>query len=126
MKIAVYGICLNEETFVRRFTASARDADLIQIADTGSTDATVRLFEELGVTVKHVRIDPWRFDDARNAALALLPADIDVCVSLDLDQVLTPGWRKALDAAWAPGANRGYYSEIWGRTAQDAPRQFLN
>src|SRR5947199_217080 len=26
MKIAVYGICLNEETFVRRFTASARDA----------------------------------------------------------------------------------------------------
>jgi tetratricopeptide (TPR) repeat protein len=126
MKIAVYGICLNEEMFVERFTASARDADLIQIADTGSTDNTVPLFEGLGVTLTHIRIDPWRFDDARNAALDLLPDDIDICVSLDLDTVLHPGWRKALEAAWLPTVNRVYYSEVWGRTADGAPRRFLN
>ena len=126
MKIAVYGICLNEEKNVERFTASARGADLIQISDTGSTDGTVALFESLGVTVNHIRIKPWRFDDARNAALALLPGDIDVCVSLDLDTVLHPGWREALETAWLPGVNHIYYSEIWGRTADGAPRRFLN
>lgn len=126
MKIAVYGICLNEAKFVKRFTDSARDADLIQIADTGSTDNTVALFESLGVTMKSIRINPWRFDDARNAALALLPSDIDVCISLDLDTVLSPGWRKALEAVWKDGVNRAYYNEIWGRTPDGQPRQFLN
>lgn len=41
MKIAVYAISKNEEQFVERFCNSAKDADLILIADTGSTDGTV-------------------------------------------------------------------------------------
>ncbi len=41
MKIAVYAISKNEEQFVQRFCDSAQDADLILIADTGSTDKTV-------------------------------------------------------------------------------------
>ena len=41
MKIAVYAISKNEEQFVDRFCASAADADVILIADTGSTDGTV-------------------------------------------------------------------------------------
>ena len=126
MKIAVYAICLNEEKFVERFVACAREADLIQVADTGSTDKTVSLLEGLGVEVRHIRIMPWRFDDARNAALALLPDDIDICVSLDLDTVLNTGWRAALEAAWTPGTNRAYYSEIWGRHPDGQPRRFLN
>ena len=40
MKIAVYAISKNEEQFVKRFCESAKDADLILIADTGSTDNT--------------------------------------------------------------------------------------
>jgi hypothetical protein len=40
MKICVYAISKNEEMFVERFCNSAKDADLILIADTGSTDLT--------------------------------------------------------------------------------------
>ena len=126
MKIAVYGICLNEEKNVERFTASARGADLIQISDTGSTDATVALFERLGVSVNHIRIQPWRFDDARNAALALLPDDVDICVSLDLDTVLLPGWRASLEAAWTPGTNLAYYHHITGRRLNGDPIYFVD
>ena len=46
MKIAVYAISKNEEQFVKRFCESAKEADLILIADTGSTDGTVEVAKE--------------------------------------------------------------------------------
>ena len=73
MKIAVYAISKNEEKFVKRFCESAKDADLILIADTGSTDNTAYLAEKHGANVESICITPWRFGDARNAALALVP-----------------------------------------------------
>ena len=97
MKIAVYTIALNEESNVEQWYESAKDADYLLIADTGSTDSTVRIAKKLGIKVANISIKPWRFDDARNAALALLPDDIDMCISLDMDEVLAPGWRKALE-----------------------------
>ena len=93
MKIAVYAICKNEEQFVKRFCESAKEADLILIADTGSTDNTVIEARACGATVYEIAITPWRFDKARDAALALIPRDIDVCIALDLDEMLQPGWR---------------------------------
>jgi glycosyltransferase involved in cell wall biosynthesis len=97
MKIAVYTIALNEEDNIQQWYDSAKDADYLLIADTGSTDKTVRLAKKLGINVIKISIKPWRFDDARQAALASLPTDIDMCVSLDMDEVLAPGWRKALE-----------------------------
>ena len=97
MKIAVYTIALNEEDNVQQWYDSAKDADYLLIADTGSTDKTVRLAKKLGINIVKISIKPWRFDDARNAALASLPDDIDLCISLDMDEVLAPGWRKALE-----------------------------
>ena len=114
MKIAVYAISKNESKHVARFMEAARDADLIMVADTGSTDDTVPLLEEAGALVYDINITPWRFDDARNAALALLPADIDVCVSLDLDEVLQPGWRAEIERVWVPGTTRLRYGFDWG------------
>lgn len=114
MKIAVYAISLNEERFAKRFCESARDADLIFVADTGSTDETVKLLEDGGATVAHISIKPWRFDDARNAALALLPEDFDICVSLDIDEVLQSGWREEIERVWAPGTTRLRYGFDWG------------
>ena len=46
MKIAVYAISKNESHFVKRFCDSAKDADFILIADTGSTDNTVEVARE--------------------------------------------------------------------------------
>jgi glycosyltransferase involved in cell wall biosynthesis len=97
MKIAVYTIALNEESNVQQWHDSAKDADYLLIADTGSTDKTIRLAKKLGINVVKISVKPWRFDDARNAALAVLPADIDICISLDMDEVLAPGWREALE-----------------------------
>jgi glycosyltransferase involved in cell wall biosynthesis len=97
MKIAVYTIAKNEEQFVERWASSAEGADYRFILDTGSTDDTATKARALGVVVATASITPWRFDDARNASLALLPADIDICIALDMDEVLVPGWREHLE-----------------------------
>lgn len=115
MKIIVYAIALNEQKHVKRFCEAAKDADMIVVADTGSTDQTVKLLQDEGVFVHHISIVPWRFDDARNACLALLPQDTDVCVSLDLDEVLQSGWRAEIERVWVPGVtNRMHYGFDWG------------
>ena len=113
LKICVYAISKNEEMFVERFCNSAKDADLILIADTGSTDNTVRLAQKYAV-VRDICITPWRFDDARNAALSLIPKGIDVCVSLDLDEELQPGWREEIERVWTEGTTRLRYKFDWG------------
>ncbi len=126
LKIAVYAICLNEAAFVRRFMESTAGADLVSVADTGSTDGTPERLAELGAVVHRIRIDPWRFDDARNATLALLPGDVDVCISLDLDTILHPGWRQVIERAWTGEVNQLNYTQIWARTPTGNPRQFLD
>jgi hypothetical protein len=115
MKIAVCAISKNEEQFVKRFCESAKDADLVMIADTGSTDNTVQVAKDCGATVHEISIKPWRFDLARNAGLALVPKDIDVIISLDLDEVLEPGWREEIERVWILGeTTRLRYKFDWG------------
>lgn len=113
MKIAVYAIAKNEAQFVQRFCDSAKDADVILIADTGSTDDTVEIAKQCGATVYPITIKPWRFDIARDTALALVPADIDVCISLDLDEELQPGWRDEIERLWVDGTTRMQYKFDW-------------
>jgi tetratricopeptide (TPR) repeat protein len=115
MKIAVYAISKNEEMFVERFCESAKDADLIVIADTGSTDNTVELAKKHGAIVHNISVKPWRFDKARDASLVLLPSDIDICISLDLDEVLQPGWRQEIERVWKPDTTRLRYKFDWGQ-----------
>ena len=95
-----------------RWAQSAVDADYRIVADTGSTDDTVELLTRAGATMHRIAVRPWRFDDARNAALALVPADTDVCVSMDMDEFLEPGWRPKLEAAWTPAT-----TALWCRLA---------
>lgn len=114
MKIAVYAISKNEEQFVKRFCESAKDADLILIADTGSTDNTKEVAKENGAEVHSICISPWRFDIARDAALALIPKDYDVCISLDLDEELQEGWRKEIERVWKDDTTRLRYKFDWG------------
>ena len=114
MKIAICAISKNEILHVARFCEAAKDADLIMVADTGSTDGTVDALLEHGATVHLITISPWRFDDARNAALALLPPDIDIVVSLDLDETLQPGWREEIERVWTPQTTRLRYGFDWG------------
>lgn len=112
-KIAVYTIALNEEQFVERWYESAKDADYLLIADTGSTDGTRETAIKLGINVVDISVKPWRFDDARNASLAALPNDIDMCVQLDMDEILLPGWRDEIENAIKQGATRIRYNYTW-------------
>ena len=114
MKIAVYAISKNEEQFVQRFCESAKDADLILIADTGSTDQTTQVARDCGATVYDIAIKPWRFDKARDTALALIPGDFDVCISLDLDEILESGWREEIERVWKEDTTRLRYKFDWG------------
>lgn len=121
MKVAIYTIALNEEQFVERWYESAKDADYLLIADTGSSDRTVEIAKSLGINVTTVTVTPWRFDDARNAAMAALPIDIDMCISLDMDEVITPGWRAPLEKAWKAGITRPKYTHVWSWNPDGTP-----
>jgi glycosyltransferase involved in cell wall biosynthesis len=105
VKIAVYTIALNEEKFVERWYESSKDADYHLILDTGSSDKTVAKAKKLGINVVVASVSPWRFDVARNTALALLPNDIDMCIAMDMDEVLVDGWREELEKI-EPGVTR--------------------
>lgn len=113
MKVVVYAICKNEESFARRWMASMSEADQVVVLDTGSTDATVQTLRRLGAYVSEATISPWRFDTARNRSLELVPEDADICVCTDLDEVFHPGWRALLEAAWQPGTAQAAYRYTW-------------
>jgi glycosyltransferase involved in cell wall biosynthesis len=113
MKVAVYTIALNEEKFLSSWFESAKEADYLLIADTGSSDNTVDTARKMGIEVVSVFVKPWRFDNARNAALALIPSDVDYCIALDMDEVLLPGWKEHLEKAHEQGWTRPRYKYTW-------------
>lgn len=119
MKVAIYTIALNEAANVERWAESAKDADYRIVADTGSTDGTVERLQQAGVTVHRIAIRPWRFDDARNTAMALIPDDVDICGTMDMDRWLAPGWRPALEAAWQPETTALFCRTTYRSTVDD-------
>lgn len=121
MKIVVYTISKNEEAFCERFYNSVKEADEVIVADTGSNDGTVAKLRSLGATVHEIKVDPWRFDDARNASLNFVPADTDVCVCIDLDEILMPGWRAAIERDWKPETTRMRYQYWWSVNPDNTP-----
>ncbi len=123
-KICVYAIALDERKFADRFMASCRDADLVLVCDTGSIDGTAQRLRELGATVHQIEQKPWRFDEARNKSLDLIPPDFDLCVCLDLDEVLQPGWRGILNDLWhrhSGRIDRLSYDFVWSWLADATP-----
>lgn len=108
MRVAAYSIALNEIKHVERWVKNNSGADYLFVLDTGSTDGTPEKLRELGVNIVEASINPWRFDVARNTALALLPNDIDVCVSVDMDEVPAPDFYIKLRKQWKKNANKGW------------------
>jgi glycosyltransferase involved in cell wall biosynthesis len=120
--IAVYGIYKNEQIFIERFLHSIKDADEIVLCDTGSTDLTSPLIEqfmqsypEVNIKVYRICVSPWRFDDARNAALSFVSPEASICVSLDLDEYLMDGWKEYLLQHSEEGYTRYHhmFSTFW-------------
>lgn len=101
MRIAVYAIAHNEAIHAARWADTTAWADVRIVADTGSSDGTSEILAAHGVTVVPITVRPHRFDLARNAALAAVPADVDVCLSLDMDELCDGAdFRRMIEAAW--------------------------
>ncbi len=113
MRIYVYAIAKDEAGFARRWMASMGEADGVYVLDTGSSDGTAALLRSLGAEVTERAVEPWRFDTARNLSMELVPGDGDILVCTDLDEVLLPGWRNALEAAWRPECTTARYEYVW-------------
>jgi glycosyltransferase involved in cell wall biosynthesis len=114
MKIVVYAIAKNEEKHVDRFMDSVSpEADAVYVLDTGSTDKTVEMLRNKGAIVVQKEITPWRFDVARNESLSIIPDDVDVCVCIDLDEVIKPGWRASIEKVWKDDTTSLHYQYIW-------------
>jgi hypothetical protein len=54
-------------------------------------------------------------------SLALVPADVDVALCIDLDEQLQPGWREALERDWKPGVTRLRYPYVWNWKPDGSP-----
>lgn len=124
-KICVYAITKNEGKFVDRWMDSMSEADEIIVTDTGSTDDTVEKLRNRGAVVYEEIISPWRFDVARNISLSHVPEDTDIAVCTDLDEVLLPGWRQAIEDAWQPGTTQGNYIFNWSLNDDGTPNMQL-
>lgn len=97
-----------------------KEADAIYVLDTGSTDNTVNILQELGVNVKTETINPWRFDIARNKSLDFVPEDADICICTDLDEVFEEGWREKLEKNWNNNT-RAEYTYNWALDKNNNP-----
>lgn len=120
-KICVYAIAKNEEKFVNRWVESMKEADNIVVCDTGSTDNTVKLLKKAGVKVHQIKLDPFRFDVARNKSLDYVPKDTDICVCTDIDEVFDKGWRKLLEDSWQSTTTRLRYTYTWNFNEDGSP-----
>lgn len=127
-KICVYAICKNEAKFVDTWVESMKEADYIVVVDTGSEDNTYELLSQHSeiTTIIKKPIVPWRFDDARNEALSLVPADTTICVSTDLDERFEPGWADVLRENWIPGVHeQAIYKYVWSHNENGTPARIF-
>jgi tetratricopeptide (TPR) repeat protein len=121
MKIAIYAPSKNEEKNAASWADSCVEADYRVVIDTGSQDDTKDILQQRGVTVYDARIIPWRFDDAYNIAMSLVPEDADVLICLHMDERLEAGWRQLIESHWSPETTRLRYTYVWNWNSDGTP-----
>ena len=113
MKICVYAIAKNESKFITRWYESVKEADYVCVLDTGSSDDTYEKLKSLNIITEQKTYKSFRFDQARNDSLKLIPNDTDICVCIDLDEFFEPGWSEILKENWTPNTVRARYRYTW-------------
>jgi glycosyltransferase involved in cell wall biosynthesis len=123
VKLCVYAIMRDESPNVVAWAETTADADEVFVLDTGSQDDTPFLLKTAGIDHASAVFNPFRFDDARNTALALAP-DADLYLRLDADERLPNGWRNHIEKAFDPSIARYSYrvhnnGGIWETIVRD-------
>ena len=110
-------LTLNEERRIRQCLESARFADQLVVVDSGSTDQTTALAQEMGAEV-YSYTDWQGFGMQRNRQLA--HCRCDYIFFLDADEVIPTDLRKELQEAVA--SNQDYRWEVlWNQVAYGRP-----
>lgn len=104
--LSVIIITRNEATNIRACIASVAWADEIIVVDSGSSDDTVSIAQEMGAKV-YVHADWPGFGPQKNRALAY--AANDWVFSIDADERVTPELRCEIEQAMHQGSAEGYY-----------------
>lgn len=118
-RIGVYAIGKDEMKFARRFFENIIGADHAVICDTGSTDGTYELLVDAAkdcdrFDIHRISVQPFRFDDARNTAMMLLRTDLDLCISIDFDELLPDAWHAYLGEKIVEELHtQGYVTDRW-------------
>ena len=121
-KVAVYAICKNESKNIKEWYHSMKEADEIVVLDTGSTDNSLTILKSFSkIKVYQEKIEPWRFDKARNTSLAYVSKDIDICVCTDIDERFEKGWCNKLKSSWRKNTTRARYLYNWSHDEQNHP-----
>ena len=114
--LTVYAICKNEVENVSKYLNSFGEADYVCILDTGSIDGTWELLQEKqkefpNLIISQKTIIPWRYDEARNISMTLIPKETTIFFMADLDEVIKePGWCNIVKSHWDPLFDRGMYT----------------
>jgi len=91
-------------------------ADHVCILDTGSTDGTWEKLQEQAsirpnLIIAQQTIVPWRYDEARNISMTLIPKDTTIFFMADLDEIIKePNWCDVVKSCWDPLFDRGVYT----------------
>lgn len=122
-KICIYAICKNEIANVDRWLENMSEADFIVVLDTGSTDGT---YEKLKSDPRVTRVEqkvfkPWRFDQARNESMELVPDEANILLCTDFDEFFEPGWGDLIRNNWTPQITRGHYMYAWSHNEKGVP-----
>lgn len=120
-KTCIYAICKNEILEVKEWIENTKDADYIAVLDTGSTDGTYELLLSYKnmmpdrIILEQKVFNPWRFDDARNYNMQMIPKDTEICISIDFDERLIENWNNIVQNLWYPECNQINYKYAWSK-----------
>lgn len=120
MRVIVYAIARNEEANVRQFMQCADGADAVYVLVNNSTDSTADQLIDAGAVVQFRDYKEFRFDKARNDSLAFVKEHEGecLCVYLDLDEYLPPGWYNRLQETIEPNVDAYKFGWYWENNGQ--------